>query len=138
MDWKGSPKPPARLFLRDDGGLKVELSPNRVYVFGRGVKCDFPVDDISASRKHAKMSVAGDVKIVHLEDLGSKNGTFVNDLPLNARKQLRSGDRIRIGKVEYVVEILEAEIELDLDTRTLSKPKEETASDSSLVPKKKR
>lgn len=138
MDWKSGPLSHPKLFLRDSSGLKVELAPNRVYLFGRGEFCDFPLDDIAASRRHARLSVAGDVRVVHAEDLGSKNGTFVNNEVLDARRQLRSGDRLRIGKAEYTVEIQDSEIDIQLDTRTMNVPKEETASDPKEPRKRKK
>ena len=65
-------------------------------VVGRVPECDvsFP-DDPSVSREHAALLVAhGHVTI---EDLGSSNGTYVNDERIHDPTVIRHGDRIRIG-----------------------------------------
>ena len=56
------------------------------------------IDVHSVSRHHARIRVRGEVAT--LEDLGSKNGTFLMGDPVSAPRPLRDGDRIRIGSVE--------------------------------------
>lgn len=55
------------------------------------------------SRRHARLKVADGV--LWVEDLGSKNGTYVNDIPLMARRRtpLRPGDRVRFDQIELEV-----------------------------------
>jgi len=55
------------------------------------------VEDTSVSRHHARIVIEG--VSVHIEDLGSKNGTFVGDRRVEAGTLLRHGDAIRLGKV---------------------------------------
>lgn len=69
------------------------------FVVGRVAGCDLVIDDTKASRRHLKFVVAGGV--VELEDLGSSNGTLLNDKPVQKR-MLRDGDRVKIGKTELV------------------------------------
>lgn len=52
-------------------------------------------DDTQVSRRHARIALQNGVAVV--EDLGSTNGTFVNDQPIHSPRQLSPGDRIRIG-----------------------------------------
>ena len=40
-----------------------------------------------------------------IEDLGSTNGTYLNDEPLNGPQPLHPGDRIRIGDCEFSYQI---------------------------------
>ena len=56
--------------------------------------------DLGVSRHHAVIHLE-DGEVVTIEDLGSTNGTFVNDIRLVAgqRAPLRSGDEIRLGKM---------------------------------------
>ncbi len=55
------------------------------------------IDSATVSRRHARISIAGiDVAI---EDLGSKNGTYVGGERLSAAVQLKDGDEIRTGSV---------------------------------------
>jgi predicted component of type VI protein secretion system len=52
-------------------------------------------EDTQVSRRHARISVQGGAVVV--EDLGSTNGTYVNDQPINAPRALNPGDKVRIG-----------------------------------------
>jgi len=61
---------------------------------GRDARCEIPIDDPSASRRHARFLHSGNDYLV--EDLGSKNGTLVNDA-VCANMILRNGDRIALG-----------------------------------------
>ena len=63
-------------------------------VIGRDADCDIPIDDPSTSRNHARFLATPRGFMV--EDLGSKNGTLVNDLPCRSQL-LRDGDRVLIG-----------------------------------------
>jgi len=69
------------------------------HVVGRDGACDIPLDHPSTSRRHARFVPAAAGYIV--EDLGSKNGTLVNDLPCQ-NEPLKDGDRILIGAVLVV------------------------------------
>jgi two-component system cell cycle response regulator len=65
---------------------------------GRGSAVDIQVDELSVSRRHARI-VSGDDGGYFIEDLGSTNGTFVGGRPVR-RAELQTGDRIQIGR-EY-------------------------------------
>jgi DNA-binding winged helix-turn-helix (wHTH) protein len=69
-------------------------------LIGRDPGCDIWIDDATVSRKHARILVS--VDRIALEDLGSKNGTIVEDAAVDAPRELHDGDRIRFGKVEAV------------------------------------
>ncbi|MBW3565531.1 MAG: FHA domain-containing protein [Acidobacteria bacterium] len=66
-------------------------------VIGRGEDCSIVLDYSGLSRHHATVRFA-DGEII-LEDLGSKNGTWLNGRRIEAPELLRHGDRIRIGTV---------------------------------------
>src|SRR5437016_8530826 len=61
---------------------------------GRG-DVEIHLEDPFASSRHARISRQGHVLVI--EDLGSTNGTYLNDEPLNGPKPLHPGDRISIG-----------------------------------------
>ena len=89
------------LIQTPDGQTKtIPLSGSRLAV-GRssGVELSFP-DDAGLSRQHFALEPAGDGWTV--QDLGSKNGTFVNGIPLKARLALRPGDRVTAGHLAIV------------------------------------
>jgi diguanylate cyclase (GGDEF)-like protein len=64
------------------------------FVLGRGTDCDIQVDRDSVSRRHAKV-FARDASWC-VQDLGSTNGSYVNDLPIQ-EATLRDGDFLKIG-----------------------------------------
>jgi pSer/pThr/pTyr-binding forkhead associated (FHA) protein len=61
----------------------------------------FPNSEI-VSRIHADIRVEGDT--YYVEDVGSSNGTYINNmvLPMGDRHRLRPGDRIALGKGDKV------------------------------------
>ncbi|NEQ45340.1 MAG: FHA domain-containing protein [Leptolyngbya sp. SIOISBB] len=67
----------------------------------------FPDSEI-VSRVHASIRVEGD--IYYIEDVGSSNGTYINNMPLppGNRHRLRAGDRIALGKGDKVTFIFQS------------------------------
>jgi pSer/pThr/pTyr-binding forkhead associated (FHA) protein len=65
-------------------------------VIGRDPSCDALIDSHHVSRCHAEVLVVGDQ--VFVEDLGSKNGTFVNGDRIGERRELNTGDRLRLSR----------------------------------------
>jgi hypothetical protein len=65
---------------------------------GRG-DVEIRLDDPFASSRHARITREGQVVVI--EDLGSTNGTYLNEQPLNGPQPLHEGDRIRIGDSEF-------------------------------------
>ena len=68
-------------------------------VVGRDAACEIPIDDPSASRRHARFVVTAQGYLI--EDLGSKNGTLLNDVPASG-VALKDGDRILLGSTAIV------------------------------------
>jgi len=64
-------------------------------IAGRGDDVDIFIDDVAISRHHARILMMPD-KLVIVEDLGSKNGTFVGPERVD-RIELREGDRFQLG-----------------------------------------
>jgi len=76
---------------------------SRVNLVGRGRDCSVTIIDASVSRIHSKLTVDIDGAI-HVEDLKSANGTYLNDNPIE-HGTLSDNDILRIGNVELRVEI---------------------------------
>jgi pSer/pThr/pTyr-binding forkhead associated (FHA) protein len=68
---------------------------------GRGQGCQVQLADPMVSQLHARLFRAD--RGLHIEDLGSTNGTFVNAKKVSAPVKLKKGDRIRVGPVELEV-----------------------------------
>ena len=66
-------------------------------VLGRDGDLAVCIESATVSRRHARIVISGDHPI--LEDLGSKNGTYLNGQRVGPAAPLRSGDRIQIGSV---------------------------------------
>jgi soluble lytic murein transglycosylase-like protein len=54
-------------------------------------------EDIMISRNHARISV--ERGLVWIEDLGSRNGTFINGKKVEKKTMLRAGDKVTLGQV---------------------------------------
>lgn len=79
-------------------GKKHELLPG-VTTIGRDPLATIILEADSVSRSHARFEI--DRGETWVSDLGSTNGTFVNDEQLHARTQLQSGDLVKIGDVIF-------------------------------------
>jgi len=95
-----------------DARLVVERapghSPGMIYdigegaVLGRGDAAEIRLDDPYASSSHAQLVLQAGVVV--LEDLGSTNGTYLNEELLAGPAPLHDGDRVRIGDSEFTYE----------------------------------
>jgi DNA-binding winged helix-turn-helix (wHTH) protein len=68
------------------------------YVLGRDPDLELFLDAQDVSRRHARISIAGGNATI--EDLDSKNGTFVAERRLDSTAPLEDGDVIRVGSVQ--------------------------------------
>ena len=75
-------------------GKRAPLSQAQ-FEIGRSSRSDLPIDQESISRHHARITWDGSRHVI--EDLGSTNGTFVNDV--NAKRTpLKDGDQVKLGR----------------------------------------
>ena len=75
-------------------GGEFPLRMDREIIVGRSSELDMVLVEDMVSRKHAKITAAGDQIVI--QDLGSTNGTFVNGEKIK-KARLKEGDRILIG-----------------------------------------
>ena len=83
--------------MKGNGDAKprtVKLSASMTV--GRAPECELRMDDTYASQQHARLFAKNDSWFV--EDLGSTNGTFVNDQKLAAPAMLSPATRVRVGQ----------------------------------------
>ncbi len=81
--------------------IRHEL-PQGVVVIGRGAEVELRLPVASVSRRHAAVRRDGDQ--VTVEDLGSRNGTRVNGLPVTGAQAIKPGDRIDVAGIVLLVE----------------------------------
>ena len=80
-------------------GQRIELSEDEM-ILGRAPDCNIQVEDYAVSRKHAKVIRSGDA--YSLEDLKSRNKTYLNDIVLTeGAHQLRNGDKVAVCDVIF-------------------------------------
>ncbi len=85
----------ASIVVFEDGRAQTVFRISKQSVtLGRLPECDVVIQDPGASRRHARIHVEGSDWV--LTDLGSTNGTLVNDVSVEEHR-LRDGDRITIG-----------------------------------------
>jgi FHA domain len=89
-----------RLFVERAAGHEAGTAYDLEHgaTLGRG-DVEIQIDDPFASARHARISRQGHVLVI--EDLGSTNGTYLNEEPLSGPQPLHPGDRIRIGDSEF-------------------------------------
>jgi len=85
------------LVVRSGGGRAGETFPLEAErtTIGRSPDCEIFLDDVTVSRKHAVLARNSDG--LHIEDLGSLNGTFLNRKRID-NGVLSDGDELQIGK----------------------------------------
>ena len=86
-------------YLTDLQGQEHHLTGESTTI-GRAVECSVVITSKRVSREHARIYREG--RRFFLQDLNSTNGTFLNDERLLNPVELRDGDRISIGEVDFI------------------------------------
>lgn len=77
--------------------------PGPKFLIGRAEDCQLRPQSDLVSRHHCAIVLAeGEVSI---KDLGSRNGTFVNDERVEAERVLKTGDKLKVGPLEFEVQL---------------------------------
>lgn len=90
------------VMFKENGQQKVfTLDPGKT-VIGRREECDLRIPLAEISRKHALVLI--DDKTVTIRDMGSANGTYLNNKRIS-EEDLAAGDHIVVGPVVFTVRI---------------------------------
>jgi pSer/pThr/pTyr-binding forkhead associated (FHA) protein len=81
-------------------GMEVAI-PGPLYLIGRGSDCQLRPQSHLVSRKHCAITLEPGAAAI--EDCGSTNGTFVNGERIQQRRELKNGDRIKVGVLTFDV-----------------------------------
>ena len=73
------------------------------FLIGRGAECQLQPRSKLISRKHCAIVVEKDSAAI--QDFGSTNGTFVNGEKIQGLRELKGGDRVKIGGLEFEVHL---------------------------------
>jgi len=101
----GSDPPGVRLLVIGNGSYETYNLPTAGTVtIGRSESADVRLDDLQASRSHARLTIG---ETLFVEDLGSINGTRVRDRPIarGERVAVQSGETIAIGSSVLIVHV---------------------------------
>ena len=81
-------------------GRKIPLAGKQVLI-GRDEECTIRLASTDISRQHCQLQ--GTPEGILVRDLGSSNGTYVNDVAIAVQVLLKPGDRLRVGPAEFEV-----------------------------------
>jgi hypothetical protein len=95
-----------RIVIVEGPGVGRDAELTGTVTVGRDPAAGLAVDDPEASRQHAEITAREEGAVV--DDLGSTNGTFVNDVRIEATREVKLGDRIRIGTTVIELQGVEA------------------------------
>ena len=73
------------------------------FLVGRAPECKLRPNSDLVSRRHCLISIGKDRVVIR--DLGSRNGTLVNDEKIAGERELRSGDKLKVGPLEFEVQL---------------------------------
>jgi pSer/pThr/pTyr-binding forkhead associated (FHA) protein len=82
-------------------GMQIPV-PGPKFLIGRANECQIRPNNALVSRRHCAILIEEGAAVI--EDLGSSNGTFVNDERIQ-RQPLKNGDRLKIGVLEFEVHL---------------------------------
>lgn len=104
--------PRAKLVISHENGSIDEVTLEPVNIIGRAADNTIRVEDDVVSARHARLSFLSG-KQWWLEDLGSRNGTSVNEIPMDSPMVVTDGDVIALGTLTCRIRFVDAEIEAD-------------------------
>jgi predicted component of type VI protein secretion system len=85
-----------KIFFGEEQEDKVfVLEEGKNYLIGRVKEADIRLKDIKVSRNHCRVKAKGGK--YYVEDVGSRNGTFVNGERIKGIVELKDGDQVRLG-----------------------------------------
>lgn len=98
---RGTNVPETYLIEEEPSGDSLNTRIGALNLIGRAVDCTIRLTDETVSAHHARLSYQG--KHWWLEDLGSKNGTMVNDFSIEGPIIVTDGDCISLGNVKVLL-----------------------------------
>jgi ABC transport system ATP-binding/permease protein len=89
----------ARKLTQGDGQFALVPFKGERMVLGRDPSCDYPLNYPMISWRHAALERASNG--IYVEDLGSRNGTYVNGVRIAGRTLVRPGEEIGLGSFRF-------------------------------------
>lgn len=101
------------------GAAKGKLIPISLpqFVIGRDSKCHLRPVSQTISKRHCELHIRDGKAFA--KDLGSTNGTFINEVQLKGERELHDGDVLKVGPLDFGVRIeVEAAVEAQVESPT--------------------
>ena len=98
---------PSLTIKNQDAAARLLHWEQAILTIGRDVANDIVIDHRLASRRHARLLVAEAADAAFVEDLGSRNGTFLNGEPIGSRTAVPESARVRVGATVFLVHLAE-------------------------------
>ncbi len=96
----------AFIITENESGASQKVLIKEEVIIGRHPSCEIVLDEGAVSRQHAKIYARGGHYLV--EDLNSRNGTYLNNRPINQATRLLDGDRIQICERYFAFQLQDA------------------------------
>jgi len=90
----------AQAYAQGMPSVVIERFP---FVLGRHGSCDYQFDEPQISRWHCRFVDAGSE--IQVTDLDSRNGTFLNNLPLHSPQPIQTGDILMLGRWQFRIDM---------------------------------
>jgi len=90
---------------------KEIVIPGTQFVIGRDEDCNLRPASPAISKRHCAITLKDDD--VTIRDLGSTNGTAVNDAVIGGEVTLQPGDRVKVGPLDFTIRIVRSEKKSD-------------------------
>ena len=117
-----------KLSVIKDGEVYKQLTVALPIVIGRGTEAGLTIKHPLVSRQHCELFAAdGSVQV---KDLGSTNGTFIDEDPVNTQAVVATGSELKLGVVEMTVEFSEV---LDAPSTAVYEAQELAADNAALA-----
>jgi phosphoserine phosphatase RsbU/P len=75
------------------------------YVIGRAGDCDLQLQSEFVSRHHCELLPDHRGQVVRIRDLGSQNGTFVNEIVVRDEQEVKDGDKLVVACIPFEIHI---------------------------------
>jgi pSer/pThr/pTyr-binding forkhead associated (FHA) protein len=111
-------------------GKKIDLA-GLDCIIGRHEGCKIRIASGDVSKQHCRLRHKDDG--LYAMDLGSRNGTFINDVALSGETPLQPGDLLRVGPMTFLVSQTKSAPAAAVAASGKSKPAKEVAADDDLI-----
>jgi len=105
-------------------GTQIPLKKEK-FIIGRASDCTLRAGSSAISRHHCEFARADDQWLVR--DMGSRNGTFLNDVKVESPTVLKLGDEVRVGPLKFRVEARKPSSDIKLN-----KPAEAASAEAAM------